>query len=251
MSLPIQPIVNSIVSILGKTTADLGVKTDVLQLPVGVTVDVGGVHVKVDCDKACAATASGVIDLGGGATITLQPGSVDLHGTGTANLGLGLWPQEWAKLQGVLQSGKCTVLSMRMRLRNDEGEDRVVSYALPVCGTKVTMDAKRDPVATADKVTRRLATTVTCSQKCALTARFLQVKSGNTVIVSQTKGDFNSTDGTGKTWSGIWKLSTADAAAIRKARAHGFGRLRYVVSANAAGGGVTTVGSATVRAKTR
>lgn len=248
VALPVQPVVDDIADILGKTTAKVSVEAK-LSLPPGITLDASGeVRVSVRCTEECEAIASGVIDTGSGTTIPLKPGVVDLSRAGTATLGLALWPHEWVKLQSVLGAGRCTVLSMRMRLRTGSG-DRVVSYALPICGTKVTHAIARTPVATAKRATRRLVTSSTCSQRCTLTPRFLQVKSGDSVLAAVRTAKL-STDAKGTTWRGVWKLSAREQDAIRKARRGGFSRIRYVISTTATAGGVSTVGSSTFRART-
>ncbi len=249
IELPVQPVVDGIADILGKTTVDVKVNAN-LSLPAGISLGANGeLSVELRCTELCEAIASGVIDTGSGKPIVLRPGVAELPGAGSTTVSLALWPQEWTSLQSILGAGKCTVLSMRMRLRTGS-TDRVISYALPICGTKVTHALARTPVATGRKATRRLVTTSTCSQRCTLTPRFLQVKSGDSVIAAIRTAKLTP-DAKGTSWRGIWKLSASEQRAILKARRGGFKKIRYVVSTRATAGGVTTVGSSTFRAKAR
>ncbi|MBO9534131.1 MAG: hypothetical protein J7513_14265 [Solirubrobacteraceae bacterium] len=252
ITLPLQPVITKITDILGQTSASVSAKlgVDIPGLPAGVTIDAGGVHVDVNCADRCQALASAVVDLGGGKVINLQPGVIDLAKAGAGKLGLGVWPQDWVNLQSILNAGKCAVLSMRMRLKTDDG-DRVVTYALPVCGTKVTYALKKHVVVNAKKVSDRIVATATCSKACVLTSRFIQVKSGNSVIAAERVGSFKALDKKQTTWQGVWKLKKSDVDAVRKAHKGGFKRLRFVVSAHATAGGVTTIGSSTFRAGKR
>jgi Ca2+-binding RTX toxin-like protein len=216
----------------------------------GGQVDVNGIHLTVDCDSetSCESDGSATIDLGDGSSVSSAAGTIGKDGNGkiVMNLKLG---NEYGAIEKAIAAGRCVVVNYRIRVKNSDGSDEVKSYAHRICGTKVTFSAKSRPRVEGSFATRRLAATVKCSNDCALTPRFLMVKSGNRVIARVNSADVFAVAGNGKVHRTIWKLSARQSKRIQRAAHSGASHIRYVVSTRAVTkAGISTTGSLSLRA---
>jgi hypothetical protein len=143
------------------------------------------------------------------------------------------------------------VVVSRLRVKTAHGTE-VISYALPACGAKLTFTAQRRPSITKGRATRRLAVTAACSSVCTLAPRFLLVKKGNRVLARSSSVSVRPVTGqaAGRVHTTVWRLTASQERAITRARG-GKSRntVRYIVSAKATSGGVTTTGTASFRTR--
>ncbi len=250
-----QPVISKITDILGQTSASVSAKigAEIPALPAGITVDAGGVHVDVNCATRCEALASGVIDLGGGKTLPCsgrgRPRNARLRQARAR-----LWPARRGVANGagwglaIRTSARCSPCGCGCRPRRATGSSPMRCRVRHEGDVRDEAPAGRDG-AQGDAPDRhdddvqpglRAARAVPGSSRAA-----------NTIIASTRSATFKPA-GSGKTkWTGTWTLRPADALAVRKARRGGFKGIRFVVSAHASAGGVTTIGSSTFRAGKR
>ncbi|MDO9356579.1 MAG: hypothetical protein Q7T55_22970 [Solirubrobacteraceae bacterium] len=248
--LPIQPLVTSLAGIAGRLGVDVRLKVAGI-LPAGITLDDSGLHIEIGCSTDCEVTGNGVVDTGDDGVVPLQPGSVSIQSTeGKARLNLGIGT-EYTKFARPLKAGKCTVVVSRLRVKTSRGTE-VISYALPACGAKLTFTPQARPTLTKKRATRRLVAVAACSAECTLAPRFLLVKKGNRVLARSTSVSVRPAPGNAKgtVHTTVWRLTASQEAAITRAGdGRGRNKVRYIVSAKATSGGVTTTGTASFRTR--
>jgi hypothetical protein len=241
VTLPLQPVIRSLDGVAGS------VAVNVAGLPAGVTLNGRGLHVTLGCSVDCSAAASGVVDLGKGQVVPLTPSDAKVSASGTASLNLGFGGFDYTSIQRKLDKGQCVVIATRVRVKTSKG-DEVKSYAIPVCGSKVTFKAASRPTASGKRATRSFTTTATCSRDCTLTPRFLLVKRGSATIARVKGTKFSAVGSSKRAFTTTWKLTAGEVARVRRA-AKGSTNIRYIVSASATSGGVATTGTATFRTR--
>ncbi len=258
VTLPTQPLVGSLSGIAGQSQAAVRRRLSAT-LPLGMTLDGTGLHIAARCATECELLGGGVIDTGAGNVVALDPGMVKVGAAQASSLNLSLPDSAaGAAITRALAAGRCIVVVARLWVRTSDGST-VIVYTLPACGstlavrlsrpraTQTKAPSRRLPVATP----RRIVATAKCSTDCTITPRFLLIKRGGTVVARIARAAVRPGTGAdaGRAHSITWRLSARQGAAIARARRGSLDPLRYIVSTQVTSGGVTTIGTTSLKAR--